>query len=44
MIFHWTTTAQDLSPSFVGIETFLDQIIKQLGYVLSLETDVHPHN
>lgn len=44
IISHWITAAQDLSPLFVDIETFSEQVIKQLGYVLSLETDVHPHN
>lgn len=44
MVSHWITAAQDLSPSFVDTETFSGQVIKQLGYVLSLETAVHPHN
>lgn len=42
MIPRWITAAQDVCPFFVELAAFSDQVIKQLGYVLSLEMDAHP--
>lgn len=42
MIPRWITAAQDPCPLFLEVATFSDQVMKQLGYVLSLEADAHP--
>jgi len=38
----WLTGAQDLCALFGEVATFSREVIKQLDYVLCLESDVHP--